>query len=162
MLALCQEPMQCMFGEFVSLYSCTAHIGNGTGHRTATMTAPLLLTLGSVRYEALLHSCGTSPVRRRVPTCDSVHSWQLHSAASLEHHDLLSHSITLSWHWTDQTLSYPNNSELQARKQQVSILKPLVWLDQVSNLRVTLGNASDVKANKWCKTSKTKDPIAVS
>ena len=41
-----------------------AHLGNGTGHRTATMTEPLLLTCGRVRYEAVLHSYGTKLVGR--------------------------------------------------------------------------------------------------
>ena len=41
-----------------------AHLGNGTSHRTAITTAPLLLTRGLVRYEAVLDSCGTSLVGR--------------------------------------------------------------------------------------------------
>ena len=61
----------------VFLYVCS--------HRTATMKAPLLFTSGLVRHEAVLHSCGTSLVGGRVPTCDSAHSWLLDSAASLEH-----------------------------------------------------------------------------
>ena len=39
-----------------SLYRCIVaftHLGNSTGRTTATMTAPLLLTSGPVRYEAL-------------------------------------------------------------------------------------------------------------
>ena len=51
-----------------SLYRCIvvcAQLGNGTGRRTTTMVAPLLLTSGSVRYEAVLHSCRTSPVGER-------------------------------------------------------------------------------------------------
>ena len=52
-----------MYGEFVLLYSALdAYLGNGTSHRTATMTAPLLLTSGPERYEAVLHSCWASPV----------------------------------------------------------------------------------------------------
>ena len=39
-----------------------AHIGNGTGRRTLTIMASLLLT-GPLRYEAVLHSYGTSPER---------------------------------------------------------------------------------------------------
>ena len=39
-----------MYGEFLSL---EAYLRNGTGCRTATITAPLLLTSGSVRYEAV-------------------------------------------------------------------------------------------------------------
>ena len=48
-----------------SSYRCIvacAHLGNGTGRRTATMAALLLLTSGPVRHEAVLHSYGTSPV----------------------------------------------------------------------------------------------------
>ena len=44
----------------------------------------ILSTSGPVRYEAVLHSCGTSPVGD-IPTCDSAHSWQLYSTASLDH-----------------------------------------------------------------------------
>ena len=55
-----------------------ADLKNGTGHRTVTMEAPLVvLTSGSVRYEAVLHSCGTSlvvvvVVGGLVLTCDSA------------------------------------------------------------------------------------------
>ena len=35
----------------------------------------------------------------------------------------------------NQSSPYPNNAEHQDKKRQVSILKSLVWLDQVSNLR---------------------------
>ena len=71
----------------------------------------------------------------RGSTCDSSHSWWLYRAALLGHHmtshDLLSHSVSLFWHWTNQSLPYPNNAEHWARKWRVSILKSLVWLDQV-------------------------------
>ena len=49
----------------VSLYGCIGactHLGNGTGHITVTMAAPLLHTSDPVRYEAVLQSCGTRPV----------------------------------------------------------------------------------------------------
>ena len=46
----------------MTLLLLDAHLGNDTGLRTATMTAPLLLTSGPVRYEVELHSCGTSLV----------------------------------------------------------------------------------------------------
>ena len=53
----------CRHGEFVPLYCLLAHtLGNGTGRRLTTMVTPLLLTSGLVRYEAGLHSCGTSPL----------------------------------------------------------------------------------------------------
>ena len=45
-----------------------------------------------------------------------------------------SHSVTLSWHWANQSLPNPNNAKHQARKRQVLILKSLVWLDKVLNL----------------------------
>ena len=51
-----------------SSYHCIvacAQLGKSTGRRTATLAAPLLLTNGLVRYEAVFHSCGTSPVGRR-------------------------------------------------------------------------------------------------
>ena len=39
------------------------------------------------------------------------------------HHDLISHSVTLSSLWANQSLSYPNNTQWQASKRQVSILE---------------------------------------
>ena len=55
--------------------ACT-HLGNSMGHRTLTLAAHLLFIIDLVRYEAVLHSCGTSPVAGRlVPTCDIVYSW---------------------------------------------------------------------------------------
>ena len=47
-------------------------------------------------------------------------------------HDMISHSVTSSCHWANQSLPYPNNAEHQFRKRQVSIFKSLVWLDQGS------------------------------
>ena len=56
--------------------------------------------------------------------------------------DLLSHSVALSWQWANQTLSYPNKAESQAREWELSILKPLVWLDHGSKMR-------DPDSNLW-------------
>ena len=67
-----------VWGASVALQLLDAHLGTGTGRRTATMVAPLLLTSGPVRYEAVL-------VGAEVPTCDSAHSWCLYSVVSLEH-----------------------------------------------------------------------------
>ena len=55
---------ECMYvwGVCVALSLLGAHLRNGTGRRTVTLMAPLLLTSGLARYEAALHSCGTSPV----------------------------------------------------------------------------------------------------
>ena len=75
----------CVGGVCVGIYLLDAHLGNGSGRRTVTMMAPLLLTHGLVRYEAVLHSCGTSLVGGWVPTCDSAQSWPFYSTASLEH-----------------------------------------------------------------------------
>ena len=54
-----------------------------------------------------------------------MHSWQLYTAAPLEksdwlHHDLISHSVT--GHWANQSMPYPNNKERQPRRLQESIL----------------------------------------
>ena len=64
-----------MEGLYRCIVAC-ARLGNGTGHRTATMVATLLLNSGPVRYEAVLHSCEASPVGGGglVLTCDSAHS----------------------------------------------------------------------------------------
>ena len=76
----------CMEGSYWCIVACT-HLATSTCCRTVTMVAPLLLTSGPVRYEAVLHSCGTSPVGDGglLPSCDSVHSGQLYSPASLGH-----------------------------------------------------------------------------
>ena len=62
-----------------------------------------------------------------VPTCDGAHTWWLYSAASLGHHDLLYHSISLSWHWTSQSLPCPNNTKHLTRKWHVFIFKSTLW-----------------------------------
>ena len=52
-------PYVCMSGLYryiqTDIIAC-AHLGNGTGHRNATMAAPLLLTSGPARYEAERHN----------------------------------------------------------------------------------------------------------
>ena len=50
-----------------------------------TVTTPLLLISGPVRYEAMLHSCETILVGGWVLTFYSAHSWRLYNAVSLEH-----------------------------------------------------------------------------
>ena len=57
-------PHMYVWGVHVALQLLDAHLGNGTGHRTVTMAAPLLFTSGLVRYEAVLHSYGESLVGR--------------------------------------------------------------------------------------------------
>ena len=50
----------CMGSSYHRIVGC-AHVGNGTGRRTVTLVAPVLLTSGVVRYETVFHSCGTKP-----------------------------------------------------------------------------------------------------
>ena len=56
--------LRVMESLYNSIVAC-AHLENGTGCRTVTMAAPLLLTSGPVSYEAMLRSCGTSSVGER-------------------------------------------------------------------------------------------------
>ena len=44
----------CVWGVCVTVYLLDAHLRSGTGHRPVTVMAPLLLTSGPVRYEAML------------------------------------------------------------------------------------------------------------
>ena len=52
----------CMYmgGSFHCIVAC-AHLGNGTGRRTATLTTPPPLTSGPMKYEVVLHNHETSP-----------------------------------------------------------------------------------------------------
>ena len=57
------------------------------------------------------------------PTCNSAHSWWLYSAApGRQHHGLISHSVTLSWYWANQSLHYSNNAERLARNHYKDIM----------------------------------------
>ena len=60
-MAILYTMVQFMGSSYRCIVAC-AHLGNGQGCRTATMVAPLPVTSGPVRYEAVLQSCGTSPV----------------------------------------------------------------------------------------------------
>ena len=44
------------------------------------------------------------------------------------HHDSVSHSVTLSWYWANQSLPYLHNAESHAIN-----FMPLVWLDREPN-----------------------------
>ena len=85
-------------------------------------------------------------------TCASVNSWQLYSATPLgnQHYDLISHSVTLSWHWANDSLPDLNNVECLARKWQVSIFKSLVCLDHGLNLRCSDSPISQI--GRWRST----------
>ena len=52
----------CVFRELVSLYSCLCTIRERYRSQKCDKGGTLLLTSGLVRYEAVLHSCGTSPM----------------------------------------------------------------------------------------------------
>ena len=87
---------------------------------------PDLLTSGPV-CELVYRLCFLmSSIYPRLPICTKL---------CHQHHDLLSHSVTLSWYWANQPLSYPNNVECLVRMWKVSILKYLIWFDQGSNPR---------------------------
>ena len=59
-----------------------------------------------------------------VPTCGSANSWRLYSSGRPGHQHLylISYSVTLSWHWGNQSFLYPYTAECLARKWQASIL----------------------------------------
>ena len=96
------------------------------------ITAALLawLSIGLLLFSVLATS---EVISGWIPSCDSAHSWWLYSAASLGHQatGTMTCYLTLSWHWANQSLPYPNNAKHYAKKGQVS----LVWLDQGSNLK---------------------------
>ena len=70
-----------------------------------------------------------------VPSCDSARSWWLYSVASLGHQATSTMACyPIHSHYPDTGPIYPNNAECQARKQQVSILKSSISLDQSLNL----------------------------
>ena len=66
-----RKPEPTLLLTFIGLHNCDNDV-------------PLLLTTGPMRYEAVLHNCGTSLVGGQIPTCDSAQSWWLYSAASLK------------------------------------------------------------------------------
>ena len=146
------------------LYSCLErHLGNGTGHRTVTMVAPLLLTSGPVRYEAGLPVGVEVFVVVYVLATPKVTPdlWQC----------ILDDNFIVLPHWDTRplvpmtcyptrsqypdtgptSLNYPNNVKHQARKQQVSILKSSIWFNQGSNLQDPnsnlLGSESPISQN---------------
>ena len=79
-------------------------------------------------------------------TCKIISGWVPRLVTVCTHGDLyraaplgaqvnrtMNHSVTLSCHWADQSLPYPNNVKCLARKWQVSIiLKSLFWFNQGS------------------------------
>ena len=57
----------------ISLNVCLLGVPVTLGCRTVTMKSPLLLTSGSVRYEAVLHRCGT--MCHNVTLCTTYHTF---------------------------------------------------------------------------------------
>ena len=69
-----------------------------------------------------------------------------------QHHDLICHSVTLFWHWVDQSLCYPNNVDHLARKWEESISKSLLWCDQDSKPRhsdTSISHMGDGRSTHW-------------
>ena len=61
---------------FLLLYNCLTHLGNGTGHRTVTMAAPLVVWCGMKLCFTVLGQA------QWVLSCDSAHSWCLYTRLS--------------------------------------------------------------------------------
>ena len=70
-----------------------------------------------------------------------------------QHPDLISHSVTLSWHWGNQSFPYSNNAEHLDRKRQVSVgchwfynipytISVLYWLHQSAQSSLVIGGAT--------------------
>ena len=99
----------CLWIVRVAVYLFDAHLGKGTVHRTATMVAPLLLTSGPAKYEAVLHSCGGEGY--------PLVTWRLYSAASLGHQAtgmMSCYPPQSQYPYTEPTYT---NAERQARNQ---------------------------------------------
>ena len=68
-----------------------------------------------------------------VPICASGHLSRLPSAspvgdqAGCQNHDPISHSLTLSWHWTKHPSPYSSDAKRQTRPQQELILKDILF-----------------------------------
>ena len=58
--------------------------------------------------------------------------WCLTGRPDHQNHDLISHSVTLSWQWAEQSLAYSSNAE---RKWHVLICTWLLWLGREPNSR---------------------------
>ena len=69
---------------------------------------------------------------RWVLTCDSAHSWWLHSAAPLGDQVASTmtsfHSITLSWYWANQSMPYPFIVDARVGSNKFQFCKSLVWM----------------------------------
>ena len=89
----------------------------------------------NVRVMLCFYVLSTSKVMSgRVPTCDSEHSWRLFyyypcCKSGHQHHDLTFSTLTLSWHWANQSLLYPNKDDRQATN--ISFVSH--WSDSIGN-----------------------------
>ena len=108
---------------------------NVSGH-TQSLSPPFCVYTYIYVCSLLFIDLTTSKViAGQVQTCDSAHSLRLYSVAPLGN-QAISHSVTLSWQWSNQSLLYPNNTKHLVRKQQLWHFKPLVWFNQCSNLDI--------------------------
>ena len=115
-----------VWGVRVALYLLGAHLGNGTGHQKYSQMVQWGMRLcfrvvGQAQWGRLMtvYTHGDFIV---------LPHWNTRLPAPWPA-NVLSHSVALSWHGTNQSLPYPNKAKHQVRKRQVSILTLLVWLN---------------------------------
>ena len=118
--------------------------------RTCQGPTFLALHLESPKFVRLLfiYVLATSTVKQeRVSTCDSAHSRRLYNAAWLGRQATSTqYSVTLSWHWVDQSFPYPVwSSVLSVRSLQCNILTddylcmwPLTWEAEYITIRLLI------------------------
>ena len=73
-----------------------------------------------------------------------------------QHHDLITHLVTLSWHWANQSLSYPINSEsARLEGDQYQFCRTLVCCGPFSNSQLLNVDYTDqhwtIYLRKWAK-----------
>ena len=129
--------------------------GNGAGGLVSLRGSTMQVALSVYSHKSLLvliwcllfYVLATSKgISGEVPTCDSVHSLWLYSAASLEHQvtsTMTCYPTQPHYPDTEPTSPCPILIMLNARprKWQVSILKSFIWLGQVSDPRDLDSNA---------------------
>ena len=104
-----------VYGVVVPLYSCLPTLReqymSQNWDNVSTTTIQLWSSEAwSCAFQFWDNPCGGERGLRLATTCDSAHTWQLYSAASLGHQ--ATSTISLFWHWANQSLHYPNNASL--------------------------------------------------
>ena len=114
----------CVYGELLLLYSCLMHTKGMAQATKLWQWRPHYFSL-VVRWSMKLCFTLVGQARwgdgyRFVTVCTHgdfimLPHWNTRLLAPF----LLSYSVTLSWHWTNQSLPYYNNAEHQAREWQL-------------------------------------------